>query len=272
MGLCRGRSGLGIGGVFGRLRPHVFRFPFHLVLREEAEALLDHARAVPAGDGEDALPGDVVRLSPELVLLSRPVAQRQERQVGQQGPVEGGDQGRRHARANLARVVEVVQHLNEPDEGADHAERRGVRARLREEVRHELALALHLRDPLVEHACNLVLPHPIDGHFEPELQEVVVNVVDVPVEGKHPLPPRGAGHVCNLVEAALERRRLEREEVLRHLDDALQVVEGVVNHDGRRRAPHHHQQRGRVEELPPCVAQQDGPGDEDKSTDQADRG
>ena len=60
------------------------------------------------------------------------VRQRQEDEVRRQGPVERGQQCRRHPRSDRRRIIHVRQHRHEADQRADHPESRSVLSHLLE--------------------------------------------------------------------------------------------------------------------------------------------
>jgi hypothetical protein len=82
---------------------------------------------------------------------------------------------------------EVLQHVDQADDGADDADGRRVAAHRREELGGDLVLALLGGDLTLEDGAQLLGVGAVDAHLQATLEERVVDVLDLRLEGQEPL-------------------------------------------------------------------------------------
>ena len=158
------------------------------------------------------------------------------------------DEGGGDRRAERLGLVEVAEHVDEAEDGADDAHRRGVAAGLVER--------LHSRRVALAHGVVLGLEDVGDevgvGAVDDELQALLgVRVLDRAgdlVEGQQAVAARGLGVADELDDLGVEVRRLGVERLHVELRDALDRVEARAHDAGAERAAEHDQHRGRVQD------------------------
>ena len=129
---------------------------------EGDELLLDDARVVAGLDREDAL--DDQRAGVELLLgeLLQARGDREVDDVGRGDAEQRGDERGGDRRAERLGLVEVAEHVDQAEDGADDAHRRGVAAGLVERL----------------HARGVALAHGVVLGLEDVGDEVGVGAVD----------------------------------------------------------------------------------------------
>jgi uncharacterized protein YbjT (DUF2867 family) len=145
-------------------------------------------------------------------------------EVGHQGAVEGGQQGDRHAAADLRRVVEVGQHLDQADQGADHAQRG---AEIPYALPHLVIAFLTLfegLDLLAQAVLDRFRSGAVDQHPEALGHEGILDVGDLLFEGEDAVTAGEDAEFHDLLEGRLHVGRGVDEDLAGHLHEAADLV------------------------------------------------
>ena len=190
----------------------------------------------------------------------------------EEGAVERGQQGDRHRRADLLRVLEMTEHLHEADQRADQAHgRRDVGGAAQDGDRRCLPLGHGL-----DLALERLLDHPGLGAVQQHQQPAVQNAVTG--ERRHPLLElwqarlaNGPGELERIVGNRAQRRRRARRQGLRHdLRAAREILERKARERDGEGAAEHDQQRRHIDEPGRCRTAGDGEADDGEGGEQTD--
>ena len=123
--------------------------------------------------------------------------------VGREDAPEGGDEGAGDEVAELLRLGQVLEHVDQAEDGTDDAEGRGEAAHVGEELRRRLVGVLLGADLGLHDVAQLVGVGAVDGQLDALLHERVVDRLGHLLQGQQAFPagPLGEGD---------ERGRLSR--------------------------------------------------------------
>ena len=167
---------------------------------------------VPDWIAEDALDDQLHLLALQLTDPLEPAGQRQPHDVGAHDAPQGRDERAGDQVAELVRLAEVLQHVDQADDRADDADRRGVAAHVGEELRALLVGRPLGRDLPLEDVPQLLGVGAVDGGLQAVPQEVVVDPLGRLLQREQPLAARALGQAddrsrwCRGCPVALDRK------------------------------------------------------------------
>lgn len=186
--------------------------------------------------------------------------ERNAEQVRDDRSVQRGEQGGRHTDTDLARIVERSQHLHQADKGTDHAEcRRGGRGGI-DDLLAVLMTLFDVGDLDLEDRRQLFLRAASNHHLQSTAEEVVVDVLELVLQGEQPVATDDRREVHELLDDLRRRRKGDREALLDHRGNSQHLGQREVDQQCRERSADGDHQRGHVDERT-----ESAPSDEDRT-------
>ena len=211
---------------------------------EAPELLIDQPRVQPFLDGQDAFEDQ----NPPAGRVSRPASElgcnRQENEVRDPDAVHRGDERDRDAAPELARIAEVLHHVDESQHGAEDPDRRGVPPGGLVDARRGHVALLRRGQVDLEHLAKRLRVHTVNGEHQSLAQQRVLRAGRFVLQGEDAVLPRDLGVAEDRVDRRLGRLALFHEDAPQAGSRLLHVREREAHEDGPERAPKDDDRRG----------------------------